>query len=106
MKGTMNGAPFGGTLHFVPVFKKEYYDSGFFNKRIVLVFSKVVWDFINNMVWFVVFLEFIGFFAHPYGVYVKYTDKGNVLLICLYVDDMLIRERCLSEIGSLKRRFI
>lgn len=35
-----------------------------------------------------------------YGVYVKYTNEGNMILVCIYVDDMLLTGSCLAKIQN------
>lgn len=38
-----------------------------------------------------------------YGVYVQHTSDGNVILVCLYVDDILLIGSCTSEINKFKK---
>lgn len=38
-----------------------------------------------------------------YGVYVKHTSEGNVILVCLYVDDILLTGSCTFEINKFKK---
>ncbi|XP_050915682.1 uncharacterized mitochondrial protein AtMg00810-like [Lathyrus oleraceus] len=38
-----------------------------------------------------------------YYVYVQYTSEGNMILMCLYVDDILLTESCEHEIVKLKK---
>ncbi|MCH83764.1 copia-type polyprotein, partial [Trifolium medium] len=50
------------------------------------------------------FLIKIGFnkCSVEYGIYVKNVESGNVVIICLYVDDLLITGRKACEIEKLK----
>ncbi|XP_058726096.1 uncharacterized mitochondrial protein AtMg00810-like [Vicia villosa] len=38
-----------------------------------------------------------------YGVYVQYTSKGNMILVCLYVDDIVLIGSCSDEIVKFKK---
>lgn len=38
-----------------------------------------------------------------YGVYVQHTSDGNVILVCLYVDDILMTGSCTLEINKFKK---
>ncbi|XP_050901733.1 uncharacterized mitochondrial protein AtMg00810-like [Lathyrus oleraceus] len=38
-----------------------------------------------------------------YGVYVQHTSKGNMILVCLYVDDILLIISCSYEIMKFKK---
>lgn len=38
-----------------------------------------------------------------YGVYVHHIYNGNVILVCLYVDDILLTECCTSEMNKFKK---
>ncbi|WVZ17444.1 hypothetical protein V8G54_010426 [Vigna mungo] len=37
-----------------------------------------------------------------HSLYVKVGDKGNILVLCLYVDDLMVTGSCLEEIVSFK----
>ena len=36
-------------------------------------------------------------------MYVQHTSDGNVILVCLYVDDILLTGSCTSEINKFKK---
>ncbi|XP_050909451.1 uncharacterized mitochondrial protein AtMg00810-like [Lathyrus oleraceus] len=38
-----------------------------------------------------------------YGVYVQHTSEGNIILMCLYVDDILLTGSCEYEITKFKK---
>ena len=38
-----------------------------------------------------------------YGVYVQHTSEGNMILVCLYVDDILLAESSEQEIAEFKK---
>ena len=38
-----------------------------------------------------------------YGVYVQHTSKGNMILVCLYVDDILLTGSSEQEIAEFKK---
>ncbi|XP_050908655.1 uncharacterized mitochondrial protein AtMg00810-like [Lathyrus oleraceus] len=37
-----------------------------------------------------------------YGVYVQHTSEGNMIMLCLYFDDILLTGSCSDEIMKLK----
>ena len=38
-----------------------------------------------------------------YGVYVQHTSEGNMILVCLYVDDILLTGSSEQEIAKFKK---
>lgn len=38
-----------------------------------------------------------------YGVYVQNTSQGNMIVVCLYVDDILLTGSCSNEIVKFKK---
>ena len=38
-----------------------------------------------------------------YGVYVQNTSESNLIMVCLYVDDILLTMRCSNEIVKFKK---
>ncbi|XP_050875774.1 uncharacterized mitochondrial protein AtMg00810-like [Lathyrus oleraceus] len=38
-----------------------------------------------------------------YGVYVQHTSEGNMILVCLYIDDLLLIGSCSDEIMRFKK---
>lgn len=38
-----------------------------------------------------------------YGVYVQHNSNGNVILVCIYVDNILLTRRCISQINKFKK---
>lgn len=38
-----------------------------------------------------------------YGLYVQHTSNVNVIMVCLYVDDVLLTRSCTSEINKFKK---
>lgn len=56
-------------------------------------------------------LKIDSFFKHlefkkcemEYGVYVQHTSNGNVILMCLYVDDILMAGGCTFEINKFRK---
>lgn len=51
------------------------------------------------------FLKYLGFkkCEMEYGVYVQQTFDGNVILVCLYVDDILLTRSYTSEVNKFKK---
>lgn len=41
-----------------------------------------------------------------YGVYVKWENTNDIILIFLYVDDLLVNGSATSEINNFKRRLM
>lgn len=56
-------------------------------------------------------LEIDSFFRHlgfkkceiKYGVYVQHTSNGNLIVVCLYIEDILLTGSCTSEIKKFKK---
>lgn len=41
-----------------------------------------------------------------YNVYVQHTSEGNMILVCLYVDDILLTGSCEYEIVKFKKELM
>ena len=41
-----------------------------------------------------------------YDVYVQHTSEGNMILVCLYVDDILLTGSCEHEITKFKKELM